>query len=147
MCRTDGELKLTDGPHVITVRQEITDVIDVGNRNGEVITLVSAESDPIILTVDTTMNEDPTNMLPSFATALPTELEVLARIGGTESSMTNPEPDIEAIFNAARNLPTPQERAAYLMGVCGDDVRLRKRVEALLQSDEGARAGLPGKER
>jgi WD40 repeat protein/serine/threonine protein kinase len=44
----------------------------------------------------------------------------------------------EAIFLAALEKRTPQERAAYLDAACGGDAALRGRVEALLASDEGA---------
>ena len=42
-------------------------------------------------------------------------------------------PDVEAIFNAARQKP-PHERTAYLDEVCGEDRELRHRVEQLLSA-------------
>src|SRR5436309_10691595 len=44
----------------------------------------------------------------------------------------------ETIFNAAIQLPTPEQRAAYLMGACGDDNQLRQRVENLIRARETA---------
>jgi serine/threonine protein kinase/tetratricopeptide (TPR) repeat protein len=44
------------------------------------------------------------------------------------------QPD-ETIFEGAVKLP-PDQRAAYLEEACGDDARLRQRVEALLQAHE-----------
>jgi hypothetical protein len=44
----------------------------------------------------------------------------------------------ETIFNAALELPSPKERAAYLREACGGDESLRQRVEALLQASEEA---------
>jgi hypothetical protein len=38
----------------------------------------------------------------------------------------------EAIFNDARKIESPVERAEFLKNVCGDDHRLKARVEALL---------------
>jgi len=43
----------------------------------------------------------------------------------------------EAIFNGAKVLP-PADRAAYLQAACGEDSRLRQRIEVLLQSHEQA---------
>lgn len=45
--------------------------------------------------------------------------------------------DLE-VFTAARQLADPEERSVYLAGACGDDLLLRKQVEALLKSDESA---------
>ena len=42
-------------------------------------------------------------------------------------------PDEQAIFNAARELQSPQEREQYLARACGDDRRLREAVEELLR--------------
>jgi hypothetical protein len=39
----------------------------------------------------------------------------------------------EAIFYEALELKSPAERSAYLKGVCGDDLALLARVEALLK--------------
>lgn len=54
----------------------------------------------------------------------------------------------QAIFLAALERDNPAERAAYLQYACGDDVRLRKRVEALLRSHDqaGSFLGLPAAE-
>ncbi len=43
----------------------------------------------------------------------------------------------EAIFNGAKVL-APAQRPAYLSAACGNDARLRERIEALLRSDEQA---------
>jgi serine/threonine-protein kinase len=40
----------------------------------------------------------------------------------------------ETIFTAARQKPTPAERAAYLDEACAGDAELRKRVETLLST-------------
>jgi serine/threonine protein kinase/tetratricopeptide (TPR) repeat protein len=48
--------------------------------------------------------------------------------------------DPAEIFEAARQLPTARERRIYLEAVCGPDVLLRKRVEALLESADSADA-------
>ncbi|MBI3411918.1 MAG: protein kinase [Planctomycetes bacterium] len=42
--------------------------------------------------------------------------------------------DVKAIFGKALELPTPQERAAYLAEACGADAVLRADVEGLLQA-------------
>ena len=42
------------------------------------------------------------------------------------------------IFTAASDRYSPEERKAYLDEACGDDLELRRRVEALLQSHEDA---------
>jgi eukaryotic-like serine/threonine-protein kinase len=47
--------------------------------------------------------------------------------------MTDPTPDEEAIFNAARRIAAPDERRAHVERACGGDAPLRGRVEALLQ--------------
>ena len=47
----------------------------------------------------------------------------------------------EAIFNGAKVLP-PVDRAAYLLAACGQDARLRERIELLLRSHEQAGAFL-----
>ena len=43
--------------------------------------------------------------------------------------------DIESIFSDALEMST-EDRSAYLDKVCGDDVRLRARIEALLKACE-----------
>jgi len=46
-----------------------------------------------------------------------------------------PDPQrVEAIFSAALEKVSPQERAAYLDAACGGDPTLRARVEALLRA-------------
>jgi len=52
--------------------------------------------------------------------------------------MPTPRPDEESVFNAARRLPTPESREAYVAEACGDDRELRARVEALLVAHEDA---------
>src|SRR5256714_343125 len=47
-------------------------------------------------------------------------------------------PSEEELFEAALQLETPGQRAAYLQQACGDDVALRQRVEALLQAHDQA---------
>ncbi|MCI0457553.1 MAG: hypothetical protein L0Z62_11335, partial [Gemmataceae bacterium] len=47
---------------------------------------------------------------------------------------------VEALFFAALQKPTPQERAAYLERACGGDADLRQRVERLrARGDAGGR--------
>jgi len=50
--------------------------------------------------------------------------------------------EAETVFNIASSLG-PAERAAYLDRVCGSDLSLRKRVEALLQAHDELGAFLP----
>src|SRR5262249_43528020 len=47
-----------------------------------------------------------------------------------------------AIFLAALDLPTPQERAAYVEGACADNPELLQRVRELLHSHEESRGPL-----
>src|SRR5438034_7022632 len=42
----------------------------------------------------------------------------------------------EQVFEAALQFPTPDQRAAYVKGACGNDEKLRQRVEALLKAHE-----------
>src|SRR5262245_61061296 len=49
--------------------------------------------------------------------------------------MPGQQPDIEAIFYAARQKP-PAERPAYLDEACGGDAELRQRVEQYLSAQE-----------
>jgi len=50
-----------------------------------------------------------------------------------------PDPErAKFLFLAAADLPSHDERAAYLYRECGLDTQLRARVEALLAADEGA---------
>jgi eukaryotic-like serine/threonine-protein kinase len=44
--------------------------------------------------------------------------------------------DEEAVFNVARKIPSAEARRDYLAQVCGDEVSLRARVEALLWAHE-----------
>jgi hypothetical protein len=44
----------------------------------------------------------------------------------------------KAVFDCAHELPTPEERRAYLDGACGENAELRLRVEALLRAYEEA---------
>src|SRR5262245_51375735 len=46
--------------------------------------------------------------------------------------------DKERIFTAAAELPTAQQRKAFLDAACGQDARLRREVEALLAHDDAA---------
>ena len=58
---------------------------------------------------------------------------------------TQPDPRREKeIFEAALELTSPAERAAYLKGACGNDPALRQRIEALLAAHEGQSKFLPG---
>ena len=52
--------------------------------------------------------------------------------------MRSPGPDVETLFSEARLKLTAEERSAYLEGACGDNDRLRRRVEALLAAEEAA---------
>jgi serine/threonine protein kinase len=45
---------------------------------------------------------------------------------------------IEAVFDQAVELKSPEERAAYLSQACGDEPQLRREIEELLQADERA---------
>src|SRR5687768_16518730 len=47
--------------------------------------------------------------------------------------------DEESLFAAALRLPTPAQRSAFLNEACGNDPRLRERVERLLAADEHGR--------
>ena len=50
--------------------------------------------------------------------------------------MAEPPKDVAAIFLAALDCKTPEERTAYLDEKCGPDADLRRRVEALLQAHD-----------
>jgi serine/threonine protein kinase/WD40 repeat protein len=56
--------------------------------------------------------------------------------------MTEHARDAEAIFLAALDKATPQERAAYVEATCGGDLELLERVRELLGCHEGARGPL-----
>ena len=49
---------------------------------------------------------------------------------------------VETIFSAALSLD-PSERPAYLAEACGNDLKLRQRVEALLQAHDAPQGFLP----
>ena len=49
----------------------------------------------------------------------------------------------EKIFEGAIILPTPQERAAYVRGACGEDQALRQQVESLIQAHEEVGGFMP----
>ncbi|HVM47986.1 MAG TPA: protein kinase [Candidatus Acidoferrum sp.] len=51
--------------------------------------------------------------------------------------MNDPQNREETIFEAALQLP-PEQRAAHLQAACGEDSRLRERVELLLKSHDAA---------
>src|SRR5690242_2484034 len=53
---------------------------------------------------------------------------------------------IEAIFAEAIGQPAGDARAAYVASACGDDARLRRRVEALIKAHENAGSFLAGGE-
>ena len=50
--------------------------------------------------------------------------------------MSSPQLGEEAIFHTARRIDDPAVRSEYLDQVCGGDLRLRSRVEALLEVHE-----------
>jgi serine/threonine protein kinase len=52
--------------------------------------------------------------------------------------MSEEKKDLLAIFNEAIELPSPDERAAYLDRACAGDAMLRSRVEALLRAHDHA---------
>jgi serine/threonine protein kinase len=49
----------------------------------------------------------------------------------------------EKVFEGAIKLPTPQERAAYVRGACGEDQALRQQVESLIQAHEEVGGFMP----
>jgi hypothetical protein len=49
----------------------------------------------------------------------------------------------EKIFEGAIKLPTPQERAAYVRGACGEELTLRQQVESLIQAHEEVGGFMP----
>ncbi|MBI2946630.1 MAG: serine/threonine protein kinase, partial [Verrucomicrobia bacterium] len=49
----------------------------------------------------------------------------------------------EKIFEVAIKLPTPQERAAYVRGACGENPALRQQVESLIQAHEDVGGFMP----
>ena len=58
------------------------------------------------------------------------------RVGGRKLCSKATPMTEETIFEAALALCDPAERSAYLDGACGGDPGLRRRVEALLASEE-----------
>ena len=56
--------------------------------------------------------------------------------------MTRQAEDVEAVFMAALEKPTPQERAAYIEGACGSNPELLQRVRELLKAHEGSQGPL-----
>ena len=52
-------------------------------------------------------------------------------------------PSIEEILEIATKLPTPQERAAYLRGACGENQDLRQQIDSLLDAQDQAPGFLP----
>ena len=49
----------------------------------------------------------------------------------------------EKVFEGAIKLPTPQERAAYVRGACGEDQALRQQVESLIQAHDEVGGFMP----
>ena len=58
--------------------------------------------------------------------------------------MSEPAAREETIFNVARQLSHPLDLEAYLDGACGEDKRLRDRVERLLEAERHANKFLAG---
>ena len=52
--------------------------------------------------------------------------------------MSNQKPNLDSLFEAAVEIDTAEERAAFLQTACGDDLELRRQLERLLQSSEQA---------
>jgi len=52
--------------------------------------------------------------------------------------MSNKTPTLESLFEAAAELKSADQRAAYLEKACGKDTELRRQIERLLRSDEKA---------
>jgi hypothetical protein len=68
--------------------------------------------------------------------------------------MTASRPDNEALFHAARAIPDPERRRAYVRQACGGDETRVALVEALLAAADGPDslldrpvAGPPGRQR
>src|SRR5262249_60323903 len=49
-------------------------------------------------------------------------------------TMSAPAPSVRAFFVAAGSIAAPEEQAAYLDRVCGNDMALRRRLEKLLHA-------------
>ncbi len=56
--------------------------------------------------------------------------------------MTDQTRSEEAVFLAAMQLATAQERVAYVQGACANDEKLRRRVLELLASHDASRSPL-----
>ena len=54
--------------------------------------------------------------------------------------MNESDPPEERLFNAARQLTDPRQRAAFLDAACGDDADLRRRLEELFAAQPEAEA-------
>ena len=52
--------------------------------------------------------------------------------------MSEEQPDLQSLLQAARNIESPTERRVFLNRACGEDSELRRRVEQLLESQETA---------
>jgi eukaryotic-like serine/threonine-protein kinase len=52
--------------------------------------------------------------------------------------MQDASPEMLSIFGAAIERPSPEERTAFLDMACGNNVELRRRIEALLRAHEEA---------
>src|SRR6185295_12459086 len=57
---------------------------------------------------------------------------------GGEPNPMKPTSSELAVFSEALQRATPEARATYLNGACGEDTALRRRVEALLCAAENA---------
>ena len=54
-------------------------------------------------------------------------------------------PNLDSLFEAAAEIASADERAAYLDKSCGDNLELRKQLEQLLQSEKQPDEGSPDK--
>ncbi|MFK8114381.1 MAG: protein kinase [Rubripirellula sp.] len=52
--------------------------------------------------------------------------------------MSDQKRDMDSLFEAASNIESATERAAFLAESCGDDVPLRRQIDQLLESDQQA---------
>ena len=55
-----------------------------------------------------------------------------------EHSHAGPKANAKAVFDLAVDIESPDEREGYLKEACGNDIELRKRVDALLEAYEQA---------
>jgi hypothetical protein len=60
------------------------------------------------------------------------------------SSPQPPDPSEQTVFDAARQIPDPQARAAYLDAACAGNAPLRERVEKLVRAGQRADEFLAG---